>query len=146
MPTAEEFSRWLEVYRHALIDFDAESAGELFTDEAMYYESPFATPVLGRSNIVTYWRMVAEVMRDVEFGFDVLAATEHVGVARVHDSLTRISSGRRVRYDGIFFARFDEELRCDEFREWWVEDPTGPTVTGDSAGDPPIDARPTGNP
>ena len=59
----------------------------------------------------------------VEFGFEVLAATEHVGIARVHDALTRVSSGRRVRYDGIFFGRFDPALQCEEFREWWVAEP-----------------------
>jgi hypothetical protein len=125
MPTPDEFSRWLQGYRDAFIDFDAESAGELFSDDAMYCESPFAPPIHGRSNIVAYWRMVARVMRDVEFGFEVLATTDDIGVARVNDALTRVPSGRRVRYDGIFFARFDEELRCEEFREWWVELPVG---------------------
>jgi hypothetical protein len=69
-----EFSRWLDGYRDAFTKLDAELAGELFSDRAMYYESPYAQPIEGRSNIVAYWRMVAEVMTDVEFGFDVLAA------------------------------------------------------------------------
>ena len=125
MPTPGEFSRWLDGYRAAFLSFNAEAAGDLFSDDAMYYESPFASPIHGRSNIVAYWQMVAGVMRDVDFGFEVLAATNDVGVARVNDALTRVPSGRRVRYDGIFFARFDDELRCEEFREWWVELPAG---------------------
>jgi hypothetical protein len=51
MPTPDEFSRWLQGYRDEFTDLDAESAGELFSDEAMYYESPFAPPIHGRSNI-----------------------------------------------------------------------------------------------
>ena len=123
MPTPDEFSRGLEGYGNAFTDLDAASAGELFGDDAMYCESPTAVPIRGRSNIVAYWRKIADVMRDVEFGFEVLATTDHVGVARVRDALTRVPSGRRVRYDGIFFARFDEGMRCEEFREWWVELP-----------------------
>ena len=123
MPSPEEFSRWLEGYRQAMVDLDAEAAGELFSAEAVYVESPFAEPIHGRSDIVKYWRMVAEVMRDVEFRSEVLATTDDVGVARVNDALTRVASGRRSRYDGIFYARFDNELRCAEFREWWVELP-----------------------
>jgi hypothetical protein len=125
MQRTEEFSRWLDGYRDAFLAFNAEAAGELFSEAAMYFESPFAQPIEGRSNIVAYWRMVATVMRDVEFGFKVLATTERVGVARVHDALTRVPSGRRVRYDGIFFVRFDKAFRCEEFREWWVELPAG---------------------
>ncbi len=123
MPTAAEFTRWLEGYRDAFIRFDAGSAGELFSEQALYCDSPYAEPVKGRSNIVAYWKRVAEIMRDVEFGFQILAVTEDVGVARVHDELTRIPAGRTVRYDGIFFARFDQESRCEEFREWWVAEP-----------------------
>jgi hypothetical protein len=125
MLTTKEFSRWLDGYRDAFLTFNAEAAGELFSEAAMYYESPFAQSIEGRSNIVAYWRMVATVMHDVEFGFEVLATTGDVGVARVTDTLTRVPSGRRVGYDGIFFARFDKELRCEEFREWWVELPAG---------------------
>ena len=55
--------------------------------------------------------MAGRVMRDVEFGLEVLATTDAVGVARVNDALTRIPSDRRVRYDGIFFARFDAVMQ-----------------------------------
>jgi len=80
MPTAAEFTRWLEGYRDAFIRFDAGSAGELFSEQALYCDSPYAEPVKGRSNIVAYWKRVAEIMRDVEFGFQILAVTEDVGV------------------------------------------------------------------
>jgi hypothetical protein len=121
--TQDEFSRWLMGYGEAFSRLDADAAGQLFSESATYYESPFAEPIQGRSAIIEYWRKVASVMRDVEIAYEVVAVAEDVGVARLQDALTRTASGRRLRYDGIFVARFDADLHCREFREWWVEIP-----------------------
>jgi limonene-1,2-epoxide hydrolase len=123
MPTPEDFNQWLAGYQAAMVSLDADAAGQLFSADAVYCESPFAKPVDGRPDIVAYWRMVATVMSDVEFGFELLATSGNVGVARVNDTLTRVATGRRVRYDGIFFIRLDEAMQCEEFREWWVQSP-----------------------
>jgi len=121
--TADDFTRWLERYRDAMVRLDPTAAGDLFSTDASYRESPFAETIKGRAQIVAYWEMVATVMRDVDFSFDVLAVDGDVGVAHVRDTLTRVPSGKRARYDGIFAARFDDELRCVDFREWWVQLP-----------------------
>jgi SnoaL-like domain len=118
MPTPDDFTRWLDGYRDAFIRLDPKAAGELFANDASYQESPFAEPIKGRARIVVYWEMVAGVIREVEFDFDILAVAGEVGVAHVRDTLTRVPSGKRAQ-DGIFFARFDNDLRCVEFREWW---------------------------
>jgi len=96
MPTVDEFSRWLEGYRQALIAFDAEAGGELFSVDATYQDSPYADPVVGRAAIVAYWQMAAELMTDVELECEVVAVSGHVGVAHLRDALTRVSSGTRA--------------------------------------------------
>jgi hypothetical protein len=68
-------------------------------------------------------------MRDVEFAFEVLATTEHLGVARVHDALTRVPSGRRVRYDGIFLVRFDKRSIARSFESGVLSYPPDPNAT-----------------
>jgi ketosteroid isomerase-like protein len=123
MPTVDEFSRWLERYRQAFIAFDAEAAAELFSDDATYQDSPYADPVVGRAAIATYWRMVAGLMTDVDLEYEVVAVSGEVGVAHLRDALTRVSSGARARYDGIFVVRFDRDGRSVDFREWWVQEP-----------------------
>jgi ketosteroid isomerase-like protein len=123
MPTVDEFSRWLERYRQAFIAFDAEAAAELFSDGATYQDSPYADAVVGRAAIAAYWRMVAELMTDVDLEFEVVAVSGEVGVADLRDALTRLSSGARARYDGIFVVRFDRDGRSVDFREWWVQEP-----------------------
>jgi len=125
MPTVDEFSHWLEGYRQAFIAFDAEAAGELFSEDATYQDSPYADPVVGRVAIAAYWRMVAELMTDVEIECEVVAVSGDVGVAHLRDALTRVSSGTRARYDGIFVVRFDRDGRSIDFREWWVQEPRG---------------------
>jgi len=125
MPTVDEFSRWLEGYRQAFIAFDDEAAAELFNDDATYQDSPYADPVVGRPAIAAYWRMVAGVMTDVDLEFEVVAVSSDVGVAHVRDALTRVSSGARARYDGIFVVRFDRDGRSVDFREWWAQEPPG---------------------
>jgi ketosteroid isomerase-like protein len=125
MPTVDEFSRWLEGYRQAFIAFDAEAAGELFSDDATYQDSPYADPVVGRVAIAAYSRKVAELMTDVELECEVVAVSGDVGVAHLRDALTRVSSGTRARYDGIFVVRFDRDGRSIDFREWWVQEPRG---------------------
>ena len=122
MPTVDEFSRWLERYRQAFIAFDAEAAAELFSDSATYQDSPYADAV-GRAAIAAYWRMVAELMSEVDLEFEVVAVSGDVGVAHLRDALTRRSSGARARYDGIFVVRFDRDRRSVDFREWWVQEP-----------------------
>ena len=125
MPTVDEFSHWLEGYRQAFIAFDAEAAGELFSEDATYQDSPYADPVVGRVATAAYWRMVAELMSDVEIECEVVAVSGDVGVAHLRDALTRVSSGTRARYDGIFVVRFDRDGRSIDFREWWVQEPRG---------------------
>jgi ketosteroid isomerase-like protein len=117
MLTVDEFSRWLERYRRAFIAFDAEAAAELFSDDATYQDSPYVEPVVGRAAIAAYWRMVAGLMTDVELEFEVVGVSGNVGVAHLRDALTRVSSGTRARYDGIFVVRFDDDGRAVDFRE-----------------------------
>jgi ketosteroid isomerase-like protein len=123
MPTVDEFSSWLERYRQAFIAFDAEAAAELFSDNATYQDSPYADAVVGRAAIAAYWRMVAELMSEVDLEFEVVVVSGDVGVAHLRDALTRRSSGARARYDGIFVVRFDRDGRSVDFREWWVQEP-----------------------
>ena len=125
MLTTTAFREWLEGYREAFQTMDPPAAGALFGENVVYVDSPFAEPVLGRASVTEYWAQVAGLMRDIEFGFEIIAVDGDVGVARVHDALIRTSSGLRMAYDGIFVCRFDGDLRCREFREWWVQDPVG---------------------
>jgi ketosteroid isomerase-like protein len=111
---------WLDGYREAWEQQDPEQAAELFSEDAVYYETPFAEPFSGREAIRRYWLLgAASAQQDITFGFEVVGISGSVGVARWTASFTRVPSGARVELDGVLVATFGDRGRCTVFREWW---------------------------
>ena len=46
---------WLERYRIAWEEGDADAAAALFTEDAVYRSSPFREPQVGQDGIRAYW-------------------------------------------------------------------------------------------
>ncbi len=118
------FKSWLEAYRATWETRDPHGAGELFTDDATYYETPFQEPIKGRSRIIEYWSDATQSQEGIRFGYEILAVTENIGIARWWVSYARIPSKKLVRLNGIFVVALNEETRCTEFREWWHSEAT----------------------
>ncbi len=115
----ERFQEWLRDYGNAWERRDPEAAAALFSDDALYYWTPFDEPKKGREGIATAWREATSRQRNVRFSYDVLAVIGETGIARWQASLERRWTGRPVELDGILVAEFDSEARCRVFREWW---------------------------
>jgi hypothetical protein len=113
----ETFEGWLDAYGRAWETRDPAAAAELFTEDAVYHETPFDEPMRGRAEISDYWSDVTRSQDDVRFSYEILAASE--GVARWRADFLRLPARTPVRLDGILLARLDAEGRCTEFREWW---------------------------
>jgi hypothetical protein len=60
--THEHFSQWLESYGKANRENDPTASADLFTDDAHYYETPFAQPLIGREAIYWYWDNGAQTL------------------------------------------------------------------------------------
>lgn len=116
----ETFREWVQSYGKAWEGRDPESAGKLFTRDALYYWTPFDEPKTGREGIAAAWREATSRQRNVQFSFEVLAVTGRTGIARWHTALERRATARRVELDGILAAEFDDDSAlCRVFREWW---------------------------
>lgn len=115
----ESFQEWLEAYKLAWETRTPEAAGELFTEEALYYEAPFAEPLEGQTGVVAYWSDVPRSQKQIQFDYQILAVTGNTGIAHWQASFVRILSGAFVELDGILTAEMDEDGRCRVFREWW---------------------------
>jgi ketosteroid isomerase-like protein len=113
------FTGWLDAYKDAWETRDSETAADLFTADAAYYETPFEAPARGRDGIRDYWSDATRYQEGVEFSYEVLATTEDAGIARWHCRFTRLTSDSAVELDGIFLVELDADGRCTEFREWW---------------------------
>lgn len=113
------FERWLADMRHAWESRDPDAAARLFTDDALYHETPFDEPARGRTAIREYWAQVPRSQDQVRFRSHVLAVVGDLGMAHWQASFLRIPSGVAVELDGVLLARFNAAELCTEFREWW---------------------------
>ncbi|HEU4620012.1 MAG TPA: nuclear transport factor 2 family protein [Gammaproteobacteria bacterium] len=52
---SQALSDWLRKYEHAWESRDAQAASRIFTENALYYETPYAEPFRGRKGIADYW-------------------------------------------------------------------------------------------
>ena len=124
--TETDFLNWLEGYRQAWEQGDSDGAAGLFSEDALYYETPFDSPLCGRGAIRNYW---AEGARDgqtgIRFSSSMVGIIANTGWAHWKATFTRVPSGRLVTLEGILSARFGSSGLCVEFREWWhrVESP-----------------------
>lgn len=116
------FKSWLEAYGRAWTERNAQAAADLFAEDGTYQITPFVEPVRGRSAIFDYWSQVAETERDIQFGYEILAATREAGIARWWASFLIIPQQLQTKLDGIFLIAFDGDGRCKSLREWWHKD------------------------
>jgi glyoxylase I family protein len=119
-PDPGRFQRWLDGYGQAWMTGDPQAAVQLFTPSAAYHETPFDSPMVGAEAIRRYWTEGAKnAQTDVQFEATPLWFDGTTGVARWRATFRRVPSMGFVELDGTLLARFDDEMRCEEFREWW---------------------------
>lgn len=112
------YQQWLDRYRAAWIERDADAAAALFTADAVYREQPFAAPFTGRSAIREYWSTVTRSQSDIDLQY----GTPVVAGARVAVEwwTTLLNDGAPLTIAGEFLLRFDDDGLCRELREYWV--------------------------
>ena len=120
---------WLERYRRAWIERDADAASRLFTEDATYREKPFEPPFLGRAAIRNYWANVtaSQITVELRYGKSIVdgrrVAVEWWANLQTNDGPLTLA--------GEFFLSFSETGECRELREYWlltqgrVEPPAG---------------------
>ena len=121
--TEQDVQDWLDEYGRAWVEGDPDRAAALFSDTAIYRETPFDDPMRGRHAIREYWRLnAADAQMDVEFASQVWAVTTDTAIAGWQARFTRKASGTRVELDGTFRLVFSGEqgaLQCVVLEEWW---------------------------
>ena len=115
----EDLRNWLAAYGAAWEARDAEAASQLFSEDALYFETPYAEPFSGRDGIKGYWAKVTDDQREVVFDSEALGFTGTTGVARWSARFKLASNGAAVELNGVFLLEFDEAPSCSRLREWW---------------------------
>ena len=118
----KSFEDWLEAYGRAWRERNAQAAAELYAEDGTYQVTPSVESMRGRPAIFEYWSHVAESQRDIKFGYDILAVTAEIGIARWWASFVIDPPGLQTKLDGIFLIFLDGDGRCRSLREWWHKD------------------------
>jgi predicted SnoaL-like aldol condensation-catalyzing enzyme len=61
-----DVATWVETYRQAWEESDAEKAASIFTEDATYRSNIFEEPYAGRDGVIAYWSGVTSTQSDIE--------------------------------------------------------------------------------
>ncbi len=115
-------TQWLEDYVRAWQSYDPAAIGALFSEEATYRYNPYDEPMHGREAIVASWLEDRDEPNTYAAEYKPLAVDGDIAVANGR-SLYYEADGATLKkqYDNIFVMRFDEQGRCVDFCEWFME-------------------------
>jgi ketosteroid isomerase-like protein len=121
--TAQQtYADWLERYRRAWIERDADAASQLFTEDATYREQPFQAPFVGRAAIRDYWSRVTASQTDVKLRYGRSIVDGHRVAVEWWANLQ--TNDGPLTLAGEFLLLFAESGQCRELREYWVLTPS----------------------
>ena len=115
---------WLQAYVQAWKTYDEKAISGLFSEDAVYVPNPFYEPIHGRDAIIAFWfeEPDAKGTYDAEYEPLVIEGNHAVthGWSRYFEP-----DGKTITFewDNIFVLQFDEQGRCSEYREWYMQKP-----------------------
>lgn len=112
---------WLNNYVDAWRTYDAARIGDLFSEDALYFFSPFDDPVRGRDAIAANWLESPDAPDSWEASYSVVAVEGNVAVANGRTRYLRPEGSVEREFDNIFIVEFDADARCNRFREWYMQ-------------------------
>jgi hypothetical protein len=108
---------WVERYVRAWETNDPDDIGVLFTNDARYFTAPYREPWSGREGIVEGWLGRKDDPGDWSFRWETLAVCEDLGLVRGWTSYPHEGE----EYSNLWVIRLEDDGRCSEFTEWWME-------------------------
>ena len=108
---------WVEGYIEAWRTNDPGDIGALFTDAARYFTAPDREPWTGRDAIVEGWIDRKDEQGQWDFRYELVAECDDLAFVRGWTDYVEPSK----RYSNLWVIRLEEDGRCSEFTEWWME-------------------------
>ena len=118
VPDRSSFANWLDGYRRAWVDRNADEAAKMFTEDAIYREHAFQTPFTGRQAIRRYWATVTATQSDIELRYGPMIVADRSVAVEWWANLR--NGGAPITLAGEFFLLFADSGLCRELREYWV--------------------------
>lgn len=122
MITHESVTKWLQDYVDAWKSYDAKAIGVLFSENATYRFNPYSEGVKGREAIVANWVENRDAPNTYSGEYKPIAVDGNTAVANGQSRYYE-ADGKTLRreFDNIFVLRFDDDGRCTEFCDWYIE-------------------------
>ena len=119
----ESLQVWLDKYVEAWRTYEPAKIGDLFSEDALYFYSPFdeQNPLRGREAIVSDWLKEPDLVGSWEAHYVPVAVEGNVGVAQGRTRYFEPGGAIKREFDNIFVLHFDEPGRCARFTEWYMQ-------------------------
>jgi SnoaL-like domain len=125
--THEDVQSWLDRYVEAWHSYDRAQIGGLFSEDAEYRFYPYEEARRGREAIVDGWFEGKDEPGTWEAQYSPFAINGQRAVATGRSSYRDDPQGEIKRvYHNCFLMRFDDDGRCAEFTEWFMQEPEKP--------------------
>jgi ketosteroid isomerase-like protein len=116
--------QWLDGYVRAWKSYDPQAIGELFSEDATYFESPYGEPLRGRAAIVAYWLQEPDRPGTYDGHYEPIAIEGDIAVTNGRSRyFAEDAATLKDEWDNLFVLRFDNAGRCMEYREWFRKRP-----------------------
>lgn len=118
----QHVTQWLEAYVAAWKSYDPQAIAALFSADAVYRYNPYDEGVHGRDAIVASWLEGRDAPNTYAADYRPLALDGSTAVAHGR-SYYYEADGKTLKrqFDNIFVLRFDDQGRCADFCEWFMQ-------------------------
>ena len=122
--TREHVQQWLDRYVDAWRTYDPDAIGDLFAEDATYKYHPYdPEAVSGRDAIVADWRENQDEPASWTAHYEPYAVDGDRAVAIGESRYTNADGSLRDLYFNLWTLRFDDDGRCVDFVEYFMELP-----------------------
>lgn len=127
-----DVARWLGDYIEAWKSYDRDQIVALFSDEASYRYHPWDDPIVGSQAIADSWLGEGAYSDEAwakddpgtyDAAYEPFAVEDTDAIVVGSSTYTNPDGSIRTIYDNCFLIRFDEDGRCAEFTEFFMERP-----------------------
>lgn len=115
---SERLNEWMDGYVQAWTTNDADDIASLFSRDAVYDPQTPEGEWDGIDEIVRRWQDRDQDEENWEFEWRPLLETDEMAVVTGRT----VYLDPQVSYRNLFVIRFDEQDRCSDFTEWWIEE------------------------
>ena len=119
----ESLQVWLDKYVEAWRTYEPAKIGDLFSEDALYFYSPYdeQNNLRGREAIVADWLVEPNPPGSWEAHYVPVAVEGNVGVAQGRTRYFNADGAIEREFDNIFVLHFDDDGRCARFTEWYMQ-------------------------